>query len=243
MYTQIKKKWWFKLLLIFLPIIIISVILLGVVAILVIALSDGFGQANKSINIVLTNPYSIISDVSNINITIDTYDENSKLISVIYNADVTINEDTQLKINENGYKITSVYFNNMPIINKDNYYYILSNGQGSLRIHTTYSLTLDTYKKYSGFFVTNTIEDSSLNLSNNFKIKKEKNLLLKNTRINIVTSNSSLKYYRPSERITFYRIYRVYFVFSVIYVISVTTFSIIVFVKSRKEKKLNENKS
>ena len=250
MFTKIKKSIWFKLALIFWPIFVALCLVLGAVILILIVFADSLSGLNKAHILELNDPISSISEKSNMEIIllemtnqeIDNSNNNSQFtkanLKISFKSDISGASEVYLFKKNSNYTIDKVLFDNSVVGDDTGNYVIHLSGSHKLQLEITYSMSYDSYRNYKGFYIINNIPSSKITLSDNFKVKNIEDLNQYSTKISIVTKNSRLRPYTQSERIPFYQFYQVLFIFTIIYTVFMTPFTIIVFTKARKERKL-----
>lgn len=178
--------------------------------------------------------------VQSTTITLVDYNDDETGIEAEMICSVDVLKETKLEFISWYYTIQNVYVDNEEIgidDNKtdDNKIVVSNTGAHKLKFLITYDVYPDVYEDYKAIEVVNHIENSSIILSDKFKVEQQDDL--SNKFFKVYDAESTFEFTYKSERFVIYKIAKIYSIIAFTYIGIMFVFSTVVEIEYKKEKK------
>lgn len=170
-------------------------------------------------------------------ITLVDFNENETGIETKMICVVDVLDEINISYSSGEYYINKVYVDETEIEKVDNNYTISITGTHTLKFLITYETLVDIYEDYKAIKVENKIENSTLVLSDKFKIEQQDDLLKKNEIFNVYDADSTFIFTNYIMRHTVVRITQIYLVVLAVFICVIVGFIIVVSIGAKKENK------
>ena len=184
-------------------------------------------------------------DVQTTTITFVGYNEDEINIEAEMTCIADVRNEVRLRCRQGYFVIHNAYVDDEEInidtnneINLDDDEFVISKtGTHEFKFLITYKSYLDVYEDYKAMKVENTIKNSTLVLSDKFKVEQQDDLLKKDKEFKVYDAESTFEFTNELERLVIYKIAKIYSIIAFTYIGIMFVFSTAVEIGYKREKK------